>query len=281
MYGSGAGLILYNNMFDDLDPQVNKEITGNMPAEHSVPAPAANENASPVSAPNTSEPPVAAPENGLEDIFSGTDTGSVAETTKPEVFQPKEPTPGAAGPDLPPPATSGKLRRILMPVILLAGLGIFVAGGVFGYQYVIRLIGGNNAVIDEPMNAENTDLTAIPEENGGTTETKTENGALEETDDANSAANVQPVEPVMTDSDETVLTDSDNDGLSDQEEVELGTNMNSVDSDNDGLFDREEVKVYKTDPNKADTDGDGYTDGEEVRQGYNPGGEGRLYDLDQ
>lgn len=73
--------------------------------------------------------------------------------------------------------------------------------------------------------------------------------------------------------------DSDNDGLSDAEEARLGTDINSADTDNDGLFDREETYVYITNPVNSDTDGDGFSDGEEVRNGYNPNGEGKLYEL--
>jgi len=66
------------------------------------------------------------------------------------------------------------------------------------------------------------------------------------------------------------IIDTDGDGLTDEQEIVLGTNIQSTDSDNDGLFDFEEVKIYKTDPLNADTDADGYKDGEEVRAGYNP-----------
>ena len=67
--------------------------------------------------------------------------------------------------------------------------------------------------------------------------------------------------------------------LSDAEEAELGTSPTSTDTDADGLFDREEVQVYKTDPLNPDTDGDGYQDGAEVKQGYNPSGDGKLFEL--
>ncbi len=77
------------------------------------------------------------------------------------------------------------------------------------------------------------------------------------------------------------IQDTDQDGLSDQEEKILGTNIYSIDSDNDGLFDREEVKTYKTDPLNPDTDGDGYKDGEEVKNGYNPLGKGKLYEINK
>ena len=74
-------------------------------------------------------------------------------------------------------------------------------------------------------------------------------------------------------------TDTDQDGLTDKEEIAIGTDINNVDSDSDGLFDREEIEVYKTDPLNSDTDADGYLDGEEVKGGYNPKGEGRLFEI--
>lgn len=73
--------------------------------------------------------------------------------------------------------------------------------------------------------------------------------------------------------------DADTDGLTNKEEKELGTNPNKADSDDDSLLDFEEVKIYQTDPLNPDTDGDGHKDGEEVKNGYNPKGEGRLYEV--
>jgi len=75
--------------------------------------------------------------------------------------------------------------------------------------------------------------------------------------------------------------DSDQDGLSDEQELQLGTDINSIDTDNDGLFDKDEVLVYKTDPLNPDTDGDGFIDGTEVGGGYNPLGDGELYSLQE
>jgi len=75
--------------------------------------------------------------------------------------------------------------------------------------------------------------------------------------------------------------DSDQDGLPDEQELQLGTDLNSIDTDNDGLFDGDEVLVYKTDPLNPDTDGDGFIDGTEVGGGYNPLGDGELYNLQE
>lgn len=75
------------------------------------------------------------------------------------------------------------------------------------------------------------------------------------------------------------IIDTDGDGLADDDEERLGTSLYKVDTDGDGLSDREEIMVYKTDPLNPDTDGDGYLDGGEVAAGYNPKGEGKLYDF--
>ena len=76
-----------------------------------------------------------------------------------------------------------------------------------------------------------------------------------------------------------VEIDTDKDGLNDSTENTLGTNPNNPDTDGDGLQDREEVEVYKTNPLVADSDGDGYLDGAEVKGGYNPLGEGKLFEI--
>jgi hypothetical protein len=70
--------------------------------------------------------------------------------------------------------------------------------------------------------------------------------------------------------------DSDGDGLADSEELSYGSNAFKADTDDDGLNDLDELSKYFTDPKNPDTDGDGHTDGEEIRNGFNPGGTGKL-----
>lgn len=77
----------------------------------------------------------------------------------------------------------------------------------------------------------------------------------------------------------STLLDSDGDGLTNAEELEAGTDVGEPDTDSDGLGDREEVKVYGTNPRKVDTDGDTFLDGQEVAGGYNPNGEGKLFNV--
>lgn len=75
--------------------------------------------------------------------------------------------------------------------------------------------------------------------------------------------------------------DEDSDGLLDSRELAEGTDPKNPDTDGDGLFDGEEVAAFGTDPLNRDTDGDGFLDGVEVRNGFNPRGDGRLFNIPQ
>lgn len=87
-----------------------------------------------------------------------------------------------------------------------------------------------------------------------------------------------PVEPEPEPEPEPAK-DSDGDGLSDDEESSYGTDSRLADSDKDGLGDKEEVQVYGTDPLDPDTDNDSYLDGQEVAAGFNPNGDGKLFEV--
>ncbi len=74
--------------------------------------------------------------------------------------------------------------------------------------------------------------------------------------------------------------DTDNDGLTDGDEVIIyKTNPLNPDTDGDGLSDGDEILIWKTNPLNPDTDGDGYPDGTEVKNGYNPLGPGKLFNV--
>lgn len=73
--------------------------------------------------------------------------------------------------------------------------------------------------------------------------------------------------------------DSDKDGLDDVRERELGTDPFNADTDKDGLNDGDEVIIWKTNPLNLDTDSDTYKDGDEIRNGYNPLGAGKLFNV--
>lgn len=161
-----------------------------------------------------------------------------------------------------------KLIKILILVgfivglVVILGVSYWLIGKLFdnSKQEVITNTSGLNSdnkkqeeSIDNNIDNSKKDEKIIPIENNDITE--------------------KPIEV------ENIVKDSDKDGLSDVEEEKLGLDINNVDSDNDGLFDREEVMVYLTNPLDSDTDKDGYLDGAEVRDGYNPNGTGKLYDV--
>ncbi len=89
----------------------------------------------------------------------------------------------------------------------------------------------------------------------------------------------QIIEPGINVNSTAISSDTDGDGLSNEEEEILGTDPENSDTDGDGLSDREEVKIYHTNPLHEDTDLDGYLDGEEVEHGYDPLGDGKLFDF--
>jgi len=73
--------------------------------------------------------------------------------------------------------------------------------------------------------------------------------------------------------------DTDKDGLDDVREQEIGTDRLNSDTDQDGLSDGDEVIIWKTNPLNPDSDSDSYPDGTEVKNGYNPMGAGKLFNL--
>ncbi len=73
--------------------------------------------------------------------------------------------------------------------------------------------------------------------------------------------------------------DTDKDGLDDVREKEIGTDRLNPDTDKDGLSDGDEVIIWKTNPLNPDSDNDSFPDGTEVKNGYNPLGAGKLFNL--
>jgi len=208
----------------------------------------------PMSSPSPeSAPPAQVGE--IDDIFAETE-----EKERPEVFKPKaikEET-KAAGGDVSEAGQKGKGRRIFVLVIIIAGGLLLGSGGYLGYNIIMSRF-TNDTEIEEFVSEQIDNEDYIKE---SSPETKT---------DKNSQSGITP---------EKQLIDSDQDGLTDEEERALGMDINNVDSDGDGLFDREEVKVYKTNPLLRDSDGDGFLDGAEVKDGYDPNGQGKLYEIE-
>ncbi|MFA4941751.1 MAG: hypothetical protein WC582_04145 [Patescibacteria group bacterium] len=201
--------------------------------------------------------------NKIEDIFSGTEA-----PVKPDVLRPKEPIsspPAEIFPNQAMPAREKQgMKKILIFVIMIIAVIIII----FGIFWILKKI--DSSLNETPKTVENQ-----------------ETGQNQVPENATDNSVVPPVLPApeLTAKDlffppeAPVVLDSDQDGLTDEEENILGTDINNIDTDSDGLFDREETKVYKTNPLLVDTDGDGYSDGDEVKNGYNPTGAGRLYEI--
>lgn len=233
------------------------------------------------------------PPAGIADMFADTE-----KPPKPEIFQPKPKTEPAAGnyqnfDNIPPELIAGesKAQKIFSLLMVIIGIAVLGMGGYWGYKYYKNnfAAGTNEPIVNEAENInQEADKTGTADnENNAADETdKTANEAPAETtapveDVNNEAVNATSPEETIATTVPAVKTDTDQDGLTDEEETGLGTNLNNVDSDADGLFDLEEVRTYKTNPINPDSDADGYSDGEEVKGGYNPNGDGKLYDLNQ
>lgn len=194
-----------------------------------------------------------------EDIFADTENQA---PLKPDVFKPKEQTPGVIA-SAEYEESSSLRKKILVSVGIVLILGALGYIGYMGYvNFFLSNKDINNDAREGNLIQENSGKSLVDENKIDTQADIKENVSTEEAQPVQS----QPI-------------DSDQDGLSDDEEKSLGMNENSTDTDNDGLFDREEVKVYKTNPLLTDTDGDGFSDGDEVKNGYNPSGSGKLYEL--
>ena len=151
-----------------------------------------------------------------------------------------------------------------------------VLGVVAGSAYFIY----SRNILDSFFNKKAVEENTEMDSNNKTKEkTNTENNVTENNPEDNIENEIEENIPVK----EEIINelDTDGDGLGDRLEISIGTNINSIDTDGDGLFDREEVQVYKTDPKNEDTDGDGFLDGAEVKDGYNPNGPGKLYDINE
>ena len=228
-------------MFDDLNNKNNAAGVNDQPQNNEVAQPGLAE---------AGKSPTAA-----EDIFAEVETGN-----KPEVFRPKTEN------DLPQsnePAelANKKSQKFLYIFIGLIAIVLLLVVGFFIFNYYAGNNSAGDLIDEQNVNSEANLGTEI---DASQAESETATGQ----------------DTVETEA-ETQLVDTDQDGLTDNEEGIIGTNINSPDTDKDGLFDREEVKVYLTDPLNPDTDNDGYLDGDEVKNGYNPNGPGRLYDINK
>lgn len=241
----------YLNMFDDINVNSVGGVPRNLPVNEPDDIFAATDapEVSPSSAisagklqPKASLPPMSAP--------------SLSELSEPVLPNRGEPKVQAI------PEELSRLNKIKNPTfaknimilfIVLVGIGILGGGSWFIYTVLVD-------------KSEDVGEFGLPN-NIGTI--KTEEKSTTPTPEENTDEAVLFGEPV----------DSDSDNLTDSQEKELGTNPNDWDTDNDEVSDGDEVLVWKSDPLKLDTDGDGYLDGAEIKNGYNPIGPGKIFDI--
>ncbi len=145
-------------------------------------------------------------------------------------------------------------------IVIICIFSILLVGGVFGAKWY--------------FNQKDQQSFSVP-----SFEEKSVGGKIEEVDSIFKNEEAEEVIEEQKTPAQASAKDSDSDGLIDEEEIELETNPRDYDSDGDKLFDFDEVRVYQTDPRNKDTDGDLYFDGEEVKNGYNPKGSGKLFEV--
>lgn len=165
------------------------------------------------------------------------------------------------------------LGKVLMFFIVIIVLGAIGFGGWFAYGKFIKnkstLVNSNIQSIEQIPTTVETPVLPVVEKIIPSAPTTT---FVPTTSDVTAKMNNDKIlfgEAV----------DSDKDGLDDVRERELGTDPYNADTDKDGLSDGDEVIIWKTNPLNPDTDSDTYKDGDEVRNGYNPLGAGKLFNV--
>jgi len=243
-------------MFDDqtskqgapVQPQVEDMFAGTDGGDKAAPVGApANLPVAAAPAPAAAPPP---PQPAQASPSSATPAPGMGAQTPPP---PSAPTPSPT-PSMPQKKShAGKIIAIVVAALLIIG--------VAGWLAYALIIGPSS--VDTTQDTEVGQVEEVEEED--------QDGPVVEGEEEEVVKEEEEVEQEPV--------DSDGDGLTDREEEAAGTDPGEPDTDKDGLGDREEVQVYGTDPLEADTDGDSYLDGQEVSGGYNPNGEGKLYEL--
>ncbi len=210
--------------------------------------------------PKQSTPPMPAPQPNIP----AREASAPRYTTPPEQAAP-EYQEQIGGYDIKHPTTS---RNILIGIVVVLVFVIVGGGAWFIYSQYMKAPTDPNTV--PPIVTPPEDTTPL------VTPTTTEDEVPKDNESPE-----QPIDPALRD--EEILfgtpVDTDEDGLEDIQEQQLGTDPANWDTDGDELGDAEEVNVWKTDPLNPDTDGDSYLDGSEVRNGYNPAGPGKIFEI--
>jgi len=173
--------------------------------------------------------------------------------------------------------TDSKQRAKKVAIIVLAALGII--GLAAGLAYFLIIQPPSDGVVDSVEDTGVVDGAPDTEADESEDEPEAGKGDEETEPEEEFEPELEPVEDVQEPAAEDLTVDTDGDGLTDSEEEDAGTDPSLTDTDADGLGDREEVQVYGTDPLDSDTDGDTYSDGDEVSAGYNPNGDGKLFEI--
>jgi hypothetical protein len=164
------------------------------------------------------------------------------------------------------------LGKIIFIVLFVVIVGALLLGGWFVYAKILNK--------DKTIKTLETVTTTIK---AGFNKEDSDYGMVNNPVNANVGFNTNTTEVVDQQKNDTILfgepVDTDSDGLDDIREKQLGTDITKKDTDLDGLSDGDEVLIWKTKPLIKDTDGDGYIDGVEIKNGYNPLGPGKLYNI--
>lgn len=236
----------------------------------------------PPAPPVAEQPPVESP----LDSSSATGSAPMTSTENAPTMAPMPPSTGSSferpsysptppGPARPPVAEEGLDTGMIKEPI---GSKKAISSIVLIVVFIVLLIGGGwiyFAIIQKPVEDPFETATPVETEEPDTVPDTTVTTPTETTD------------PTEEDSEESLedtiifgdtIPDTDGDGLDDVREEDIGTNPLNWDTDGDELSDGDEVTVWKTNPLNPDTDGDTFQDGIEVKNGYNPLGNGKLFE---
>jgi len=170
------------------------------------------------------------------------------------------------------------LGKAIMVIVILAVLG---GAGYGGWVFYSRYMMVQPSVVQTETTTSGSNLPPTQENNLPAAVVPAESSTVTPAVSTTTAASTSNI-PAEVNNDQILFgnaVDTDKDGLDDIREKQLGTDPNNPDTDGDGLSDGDEVLIWHTDPLNPDTDGDGYPDGTEVRNGYNPLGPGKLFNV--
>jgi hypothetical protein len=178
------------------------------------------------------------------------------------------------------PSAAKKIMMLIIAIVvllILVGIGWFVYASFFRSSTTVSSQPTNSG--GSPLDVQNDpffDPTVAPDvsnqpiiDDSGLSDDQVDDSILF----GESAEGSGSIDTIVEES-----IDVDGDNLDNARELDVGTDPNNWDTDGDGLSDGDEVIIWKTDPLNPDSDGDTFLDGAEVKNGYNPAGEGRIFE---